>query len=335
MIVGSEDDKELNEAICEEIKAVGMKPVVYVPVKSGVCENKLAENVAVIEGWKAEAAALKREPVSMEGFTMAIHCGGSDWTTALSGNPTLGVASDLIAEQGGFIIMDEWGGLPGSEHLLAGHAVTRKVGLELIDKVQLTRERFIRDTGKPVEATNPYPSNKEGGITTLVEKSTGNIKKAGSSGLQGVLKMATRPTTPGVYVQDQPCGGPAATAIYGAMAGCHINVFVTGVGFVYYEVPYMLGIRMTGNPDTFKHDEYLLDFNAGVVIEGKPMSEAGRDLFEYIIAVAEGREVPKNEPLKCKAFPMYYYEDEFNGDRYCRIDNYKEEVMKQVNAIKA
>lgn len=334
MIVGSKDQEELNNAICEEIRKTGAKDVACVLVGSGVCENKLAENAAVIEGWKAEAAALKREPVSMEGFTMAIHCGGSDWTTALSGNPTLGVASDLIAEQGGFIIMDEWGGLPGSEHLLAGHAVTRKVGLELIDKVQLTRERFIRDTGKPVEATNPYPSNKEGGITTLVEKSTGNIKKAGSSGLQGILKVGTRPTTPGVYVQDQPCGGPAATAIYGAMAGCHINVFVTGVGYVYYEVPYMPGIRMTGNPDTFKHDEYLLDFNAGVVIEGKPMSEAGKDLFEYIIAVAEGREQTKNEAVKCLAFPMYYYEDEFKGERYCRIDNYKEEVMKQVNAIK-
>lgn len=334
MIVGSEEDKEANEAIVKEIETTGKK-VAYVAVKSGVCEHKLADNTAVIEAWKKEAAQMKREPVSMEGFTMAIHCGGSDWTTALSGNPTLGVAADLIVEQGGYVIMDEWGGLPGSEHLLAGHAVTRKVGLELIDKVMQTRERFIRDTGKPVEETNPYPSNKEGGITTLVEKSTGNIKKAGSAGLQGILKMATRPTTPGIYVQDQPCGGPSATGIYAAMSGCHINVFVTGVGYVYFEIPHMLGIRMTGNPDTFKVDEYKLDFNAGVVIEGKPMKEAGKDLFEYIVAVAEGRDTTKNESIKCKAFPMYYYEDEFTGEVYCRVQDYKEEVMKRVNAVKA
>ena len=334
MIVGSEEDNALNEAITQEIKTTG-KQAVYVGVKSGVCEHKLADNVKVLETWKKEAASLKREPCSMEGFTMAIHCGGSDWTTALSGNPTLGVASDLVVEQGGFVIMDEWGGLPGSEHLLASHAVTRKVGLGVIDKVMDTRERFLRDTGKPVEATNPYPSNKEGGITTLVEKSTGNIKKAGSSGLQGILKMATRPTTPGVYLQDQPCGGPSATGIYAAMSGCHLNIFVTGVGYVYYEIPHMLGIRMTGNPDTFKVEDYKLDFNAGVVIEGKPMQEAGKDLFEYIIAVAEGREVPKNEAVKCKAFPMYYYEDEFNEAIYCRVKDYKEEVMKRVDAIKA
>lgn len=335
MIVGSEEDNAMNEALCEEIKKTGMKQVAYCAVKSGVCEHKLADNVKILETWKKEAAEMKRQPVSMEGFTMAIHCGGSDWTTALSGNPTLGVASDLVVDQGGFVIMDEWGGLPGSEHLLAGHAVTRKVGMELIDKVMQTRERFIRDTGKPVEETNPYPSNKEGGITTLVEKSTGNIKKAGSAGLQGILKMATRPTTPGVYVQDQPCGGPSATGIYAAMAGCHVNVFVTGVGYVYYEIPYMPGIRMTGNPETFKVKEYKLDFNAGVVIEGKPMSEAGKDLFEYIIAVAEGREEPKSETGKCLAFPMYYYEDEFTDEIYCRVKDYKEEIMKRVNAIKA
>ena len=145
----------------------------------------MAKGVEFVTKMMAEGKALKRELIPMDGFTLAIHCGGSDWTTALSGNPTLGLACDQIVREGGFVIMDEWGGLPGSEHLLAGHAVTRKVSLEVLDRVDVARAQFLRDTGLPVEATNPYPSNKEGGITTLVEKSTGNIKKAGSAGLQG------------------------------------------------------------------------------------------------------------------------------------------------------
>lgn len=32
---------------------------------------------------------------------------------------------------------------------------------------------------------------------------------------------------------------------------------------------------------------------------------------------------------------MYYYEDEFNEAIYCRVKDYKEEVMKRVDAIKA
>lgn len=335
LIVGDESDRAFNEEICEEIRKGGMKPVHFCGVSGDHYDEQLKEGIRVIESWKKDAGALKREPVSMEGFMIAVHCGGSDWTTALSGNPTLGVAADLIVEQGGFVVMDEWGGLPGSEHLLASHARTRSVGLAIIDKVMEVRERYIRDTGKPVEETNPYQSNKDGGITTLVEKSTGNIKKAGSSGVQGILKMATRPTTPGVYLQDQPCGGPNGTGIYAAMCGCHMHVFVTGVGYVYYEIPYMPGVRMTGNPETFKHPEYKLDFNAGKVMEGEPMSEVGKELFEYIIAVAEGRETTKSEENKLLAFPMYYYADEFSELKgYYDIENNREAVMERVNSIK-
>lgn len=335
MIVGDESQRELNEAICEEIRTTSMKEVSFLSVDTGNFDARLQEGMETVEAWKKAASGLKRESVLMQGFMIAVHCGGSDWTTALSGNPTLGAAADLIVEQGGFVIMDEWGGLPGSEHLLAGGARTRSVGLAIIDKVMEVRERYIRDTGKPVEETNPYQCNKDGGITTLVEKSTGNIKKAGSSGVQGILQMASRPTTPGVYLQDQPCGGPNGTGIYAAMCGCHIHVFVTGVGYVYYEIPYMPGIRMTGNPETFANPQYKLDFNAGTVIEGRTIQEVGKELFEYIVAVAEGREEPKSEENKLLAFPMYYYADEFSElDGYFDIDKNRDKVVEKVNRVK-
>lgn len=333
LIVGDEADRARNESICAEIREVSKKDVCFCAADGGA--EALRQGTETLERWQAAAAALKREPVSMEGFMMAVHCGGSDWTTALSGNPTLGVAADHIVEEGGYVVMDEWGGLPGSEHLLAGSARTRKLGLEIIDKVMEVRERYIRDTGKPVEETNPYQCNKDGGITTLVEKSTGNIKKAGSSGVQGILKMATRPTTPGVYLQDQPCGGPNGTGIYAAMCGCHVHVFVTGVGYVYYEIPYMPGIRMTGNSETFANPVYKLDFNAGTAMEGHPMADVGKELFEYIIAVAEGREEPKTEKDKLLCFPMYYYADEFAElDGYYDIDKNRDMVQKKVQDIK-
>ena len=82
------------------------------------------------------------------------------------------------------------------------------------------------------------------------------------------------------------------------MCGCHVHVFVTGVGYVYYEIPYMPGIRMTGNSETFANPVYKLDFNAGTAMEGHPMADVGKELFEYIIAVAEGREEPKTEKDK-------------------------------------
>ena len=327
MLLGRAEEREMNLSLVAEIEKTG-KQVRYIEIQPGLCQKTLEELVRIVQLWQQEIGALKREPVSMAGFTMAIHCGGSDWTTALSGNPTLGVASDLIVEQGGYVIMDEWGGLPGSEHILANSAVSKQVGLELLDKVQATRDRFLQHTGQPVEASNPIPANKEGGITTLVEKSTGNIEKAGSSPLQGILKVGARPTTPGVYVQDEPCNGPSATAVYAAMAGCHLNVFVTGVGFIYFEVPHMLSVRMTGNPETFQNEAYKLDFDAGIVIQGTPLQEAGRQLFEYLIAVAEGREVPKSEKEKLNTFCFYYYDISDEEIPYQTVDNYVEEMKK-------
>ena len=328
LVVGPKDGDDYSKKIFDDIKATG-KTVEYLEVSGGVCEKAMARGVEFVTKMMAQGKALKRELIPMDGFTLAIHCGGSDWTTALSGNPTLGLACDQIVREGGFVLMDEWGGLPGSEHLLAGHAVTRKVSIDVLDRVDVARAQFLRDTGLPVEATNPYPSNKEGGITTLVEKSTGNIKKAGSAGLQGILKLFTRPQTPGVYLQDQPCGGPSSTGIYGAFEGTHMNVFVTGVGYVYFEIPHMPNVRMTGNPVTFKEKDYKLDFNAGIVIEGEPMEKAGKMLFDYLMDVAEGEE-PKSEEGKIRAFNMYYY-----GDEPCsRVLNYKEEMKKLVDIVK-
>lgn len=333
LIIGSEEETPRNLAITEEIRAAG-KQAVYLPVSSQAPLQGEQTGLDLLNTWEREAAALKRQPVPLDGLTMAIHCGGSDWTTAISGNPTLGVAADLIVQQGGYILMDEWAGFPGSEHLLAQQAVTRQIGLQVIDKVNETRARYLLETGEPIEASNPKPFNKEGGITTLVEKSTGNIKKAGSSGLQGILKPGERPTIPGVYIQDQLCSGALSTAVYAALSGCHINVFVTGDGFIYQELPYMPTIRMTGNPETYKDPQYLLDFNAGTVLEGKPMAEAGQELFEYILAVCEGREHPKNQAQQCRAFIMYYYEDEFTAPRYNRIWDYKQHLLERVDAVK-
>ncbi|MBQ8983028.1 MAG: UxaA family hydrolase [Lachnospiraceae bacterium] len=253
-----------------------------------------------------EADSKVRQEVPLEGLTVTVHCAGSDWTTALSGNPVLGIAADYIVKHGGYVYMDEWNGFPGSEHILARQAATREIGLQIIQKVWEVREDIFRKTGKHVEDFNPVPSNKEGGITTLVEKSTGNIKKAGSTPIQGILTPGDRPGIPGVYLLDQRAGAPAATGIYGAMSGAHINVQVTGVGFLYDEIPHLLNIRETGNPETYKNSDYLLDFNAGASFDDETLEETGKRLYEFILDVAQGKAVPKDEADKERALVIPY-----------------------------
>ena len=334
LILGSDADKEMNNSICEAIKTEGMKPIYYCAYSEDKHDACYRECYKMLEAWKQEALEMKRQEVPFAGFTLSIHCGGSDWTTALYGNPTLGVASDLIVKNGGYVIMDEWAGLPGSEHLLASHAVDHDLGVKIIDKVQGVRDKVFADTGKKVEEINPFPSNKEGGITTLVEKSTGNIKKAGSAPIQAILSVGDHPRIPGIYLQDQPSLTPYSTGMFAQLCGGHINVFVTGVGYVYYELTYMPVIRTTGNPVSFNTKEYKLDFNSGAVMEGTPMSQVGQDLFDYIVAVAEGREEPQSEIGKAKAFIMYNDEDEYYQNEYCRYKGYRNNVAAKVSSIK-
>lgn len=280
-----------------------------------------------------EADRQQRTAVPLEGLTVTVHCAGSDWTTALSGNPALGIAADHIVKHGGYVYMDEWNGFPGSEHILAKQAATREIGLQIIQKVQEVREDIYRKTGKHVEDFNPVPSNKEGGITTLVEKSTGNIKKAGSTPIQGILTPGDRPGIPGVYLLDQRAGAPAATGIYGAMSGAHINVQVTGVGFLYDEIPQLLNIRETGNPETYRNPEYLLDFNAGTSFGEETLEETGRRLYEFIIDVAQGKVIPKDEADKERALVIPYDGDPTFREEQIFIPTAKEAHRQKVAAI--
>ncbi len=319
--------------IASDIKAAGSN-ILYIDLDT-IDENEAYDNAKKqIEKWKKEIAGLKRVPHSIEGLKVSVHCGGSDWTTALAGNPALGVAADHITHNGGYIYMDEWGGFPGSEHILVKQAATRKLGLEIINKVKETRKWYIENYGKPVEAINPYPCNKEGGITTLVEKSTGNIKKAGSSIIQAILDPGDEPSIPGVYLLNQDCLNPASTGSYGILSGAHINVFVTGVGYVYEEIQIIPDIRITGNPETFKRKDYYLDFNAGTALKDKSLSETGKDLFDFILSVANGDVSLREDERKSRAFIMSYPKDEYYKAGEVNIENYPEKHAQKVEGIK-
>ena len=49
-------------------------------------------------------------------------------------------------------------------------------------------------------------------------------------------------------------------------------------------------LKLTGNPISYKEFDCMLDFNAGVVLEGTPLAEAGKALLDKVVAVANGEE---------------------------------------------
>jgi altronate hydrolase len=133
---------------------------------------------------------------------------------------------------------------------------------------------------------NPSPGNKEGGLTTIYEKSLGAIAKAGSTARVDVYRYAEPVTAKGFVVMDTPGYDPVSMT--GIVAGgANVCVFTTGRGSVYGCKP-APSIKVATNTPLYERMESDMDINAGRILDGVPVEEVGREIFEMILRVASG-----------------------------------------------
>lgn len=295
LIVGLGCEQTRPELIVEEIRETTGKTVEYISIQNeGGVPETIAKGVKVVEELKRQAISETRQEAPLNGLVVGVQCGGSDWTTALSGNSTIGRMSDLIVRNGGSVLMGEVYGFPGSEHIVAENAINYEVGLSILEMVNELRRDYLETTGHTIEEVNPTKGNKEGGISTLVEKSIGNVKKMGTTKIQGIIKVGEKISHPGVWILDNRHEGPDSFTTTGfAMAGAHIVVFSSGRGTPLGNAV-MPVLKITGNTKSYNSMHSLFDFNAGVVLEGESLENAGRQLFNRVIDKCNG-ELTKSE----------------------------------------
>lgn len=137
------------------------------------------------------------------------------------------------------------------------------------------------------------PGNAEGGISNVVEKALGGLKKAGNAQFQDVLDYGCPPRGHGLYLMDGP--GHDGEAVTGQVAsGANLVAFTTGRGTP-AGFPGVPVLKITGNPLLFKSMAANLDFDAGRLFsEGLALEALGRDLFEALLRTASG------EPTKAE-----------------------------------
>ncbi|KZL89833.1 UxaA family hydrolase [Clostridium magnum] len=285
--LGCEQTNSVN--IENKIAAIG-KPVERIIIQEeGGSPETVEKGIKIVKKMQEEASKQKRVEYSIKDLVVGVQCGGSDWTTALAGNSVIGEMTDIIVKNGGSVLMSEVAGFPGSEHIIAQRAVSKKIGFDVLNMIGELRQEFTDKYGQTIEEVNPTPGNKDGGITTLVEKSMGNIKKMGTSPVQGVIKVGQSIPYPGLWILDCRAQGPDSFTTTGfAMAGAHVTVFSTGRGTPLGSAVMPL-LKVTGNPLTYKSLNSIMDFNAGTVIEGKSIKETGNDLYECLLQVASGK----------------------------------------------
>src|SRR5260370_32517793 len=161
------------------------KPLIITIQECGGIAKTVAAGVRAIEELLPQVNDVNRAKLAADKIILGTNCGGSDGNSGVTANPAVGVASDLLVAQGGTSIIGETTEIYGAEHLRTRRAVSRAVCEKLVERIKWS-EWDTGVFGAEIN-NNPSPGNKEGGLTTIYEKSLAAIAKGGSTALVHVV----------------------------------------------------------------------------------------------------------------------------------------------------
>lgn len=271
-----------------ELKARTSKPVeaLLIQEEGGTIET-VAKAKKIARRMIIEASMCRREECDLSELILGVECGGSDATSGLVSNPVMGLVSDRVVAAGGTSMFSETVEMIGAEHILARRAATPEVGQKILDYVK-HREQEQIDAGEDVRKTQPSPGNKDGGITTLEEKSLGCIYKGGSTPIVDMIDCAHAPEKKGLVLMDTPCYDMLSVTAKAA-GGCQLIVFTTGRGNAIGN-PVVPVMKVTANGDTFRRMNDNIDLDmSGVLTENVSLDEMADRTLKQIADTLSGR----------------------------------------------
>ena len=265
----------------------------YMPVASytiqeiGGTRAAVQSGVEQVRGMIDALAGTRRTEVDVSELVLGLQCGGSDGWSGLTANPALGVASDLLVAAGATSVLGETPEVYGAEHLLAERALDPQVAEKLLSRIRWW-EAYTERQGTSMDG-NPSPGNKDGGITTILEKSLGAVAKAGQSPLADVVGYAEPvPLRGGLVFMDTPGYDPVS--VTGMIAGgANLICFTTGRGSVFGSRP-VPTVKLSTNEATAKRMAGDIDLDCSPILaEGLSVEEMGRKVYDLLLETASGR----------------------------------------------
>jgi altronate hydrolase len=266
-------------------------PVITIQESGGV-KGAVARAVEEVAKLLPLANEARRTPQPVSEIVLATNCGGSDGNSGITANPALGWAVDELVRYGGTGVLAETPEIYGAEHLLTRRARNAQVGQKLVDIIHWWQDYCARNDGSM--DNNPSPGNKQGGLTTILEKSLGAAAKGGTTTLTEVYRYAEPVTAKGFVYMDTPGYDPVAAT--GQVAGgCNVLCFTTGRGSAYGCKP-TPSIKLATNHDIYRRMLDDMDINCGDILDGVSIEAKGQEIFDTILRVASG-EKTKSELL--------------------------------------
>ncbi len=302
LIVGNGCEQLTAGEIARNVSATKKRVETIILQDTGSMKRTIALGRRIVKEMLSHAASLKREPVPLSELVIGTECGGSDYTSGLASNPAVGVACDMLIEEGASVILSETPEIIGAEHILAKRAKTADIAQKIIEAVDWWEAKAI-EGGQDIREANPSPGNIAGGITTLEEKSLGCIHKAGTTPVEEFITYAEHPARHGLIYMDTPAHD--IEQLTGMVAGgAQIIVFTTGKGTPVGS-PIAPVIKITANKNTFTTMRDCMDMDMSKIIDGREtLQAAGKRIFAEIIAVASGK-ITKAERFKQRDFCIF------------------------------
>ena len=294
------ESNQLGAMVVAEGLETGTRIQTMVIQETGGTRKTVEAGIARIREMLPAANAMKRQRLPARHLILGLQCGGSDGFSAITANPALGVAADLLVRNGGTSILSETPEIYGAEHMLLSRAVSDEVGHKLLDLLRWWEDYAAKD-GESLD-NNPSPGNKAGGLTTILEKSLGAAAKGGNSNLVEVYRYAEPVTKQGFVFMDTPGYDPVS--VTGQVAGgANMICFTTGRGSCFGCKP-APSLKLATNTPMYNRMAEDMDINCGEILDGAAsVEEMGERIFKLILATASGK-MSKSEELG-------YGEDEF------------------------
>jgi altronate hydrolase len=236
------------------------------------------------------AGSFQPEPVPVSELTIGLKCGGSDGFSGITANPLVGAVADRLIAYGGTAILSEVPEMFGAETILMNRAKDQATFEKVVALINDFKDYFIRNGQEVYE--NPSPGNKDGGITTLEDKSLGCTQKGGTSIVTDVLRYGERSRVKGLNLLEGP-GNDIVSCTALAAAGAQIILFTTGRGNPMGAI--VPTIKVSTNGRLAQEKPHWIDFNAGKLLEGSTMEQLSGEFFQYLLAVAGKEQLTQNE----------------------------------------
>ena len=233
-----------------------------------------------------EVSKNRRKEVSVSNLSIGLECGRSDPSSGLIANPIMGIVADRLINEGGTAVIGETIEWLGAEHLLQKRAKNSEVSKKISNAVSF-QHNFAKSKGIDLLGNNPGFQNIQSGLSTIEEKSLGNIAKSGSKNIENVVKWGENINGKGMFLMHAPAYAPESLSGFSS-AGCQLTLFSTGVGnsFNNHIAP---SIKFSANPKACEMLNEQLDFKCSDVFLGKEsVTSASEDLWTLLIDICSG-----------------------------------------------